>query len=267
MALGVRIRRACHIAGIATSTLYHRRLPDRNEELKKRLTAVARPGAGYRAAWDALRNEFAPLNPKRVYRLWKELRLNLKVRMKKRRTGMTVPCKATRPNEVWSLDFCFDNCMNGTKLKILAVIDEFTRECLALEARTSIKSVSVRKVLSELFETRDAPTFVRSDNGPEFIANSLSIWLRLNGSRSWFIRPGRPWQNGHAESFISRLRAECLNAEAFLGLAEAQVRLRQFQRFYNQDRGHSALGYATPERFFKSFSKNSDVGDPNVILS
>lgn len=200
------------------------------------------------------------MNPKRVYRLWKELRLGLKLRMKRRRTGMGLVCKAIAPGHVWCLDFCFDSCLNGTKLKILAVIDEFTRECLALEARTSMKSVSVRGVLSELFETRGAPKFLRSDNGPEFIANSLSVWLRLKGSHSWFIKPGSPWQNGHAESFMSRLRAECLNAEAFHNLAEAQVRLRLFQRYYNEQRGHSALGYMSPERFFKSLSPELGFG-------
>lgn len=252
--MGLGVRRACHIVGIATSSLYHRPVSDRNETLKRRLGEVARPGAGYRAAWDALRHEFAPLNAKRVYRLWKELGLGLKVRIKKKRTGMSVLCKATGPNHTWCLDFCFDSCLNGTRIKILAVIDEFTRECLALEARTSMKSVSVRQVLSEVFERRGAPKFLRSDNGPEFIANSLSIWLRLNGSQSWFIKPGSPWQNGHAESFMSRLRAECLNAETFHNLAEARVKLALFRRYYNEERGHSALGYVAPERFFKSIS-------------
>lgn len=194
----------------------------------------------------SLRPEFAPLNPKRVHCLWKELRLGLKTKCRKSRTGKSVPSKASRLKEVWSLDFVHDSCMNGTRLKILGVVDEFTRECLALEVGTSIKSRSVQAALARLAAERGAPAYVRSDNGPEFVARSLALWLGKEGIESRFIEPGSPWQNGFAESFNSRLRAEFLNAEAFLNLADAQMKSAVFRRFYNEERPHSSLGGRTP---------------------
>jgi putative transposase len=164
-----------------------------------------------------------------------------------------MPDAPTRPGEVWSLDFVHDSCLNGTRLKVLAVIDEFTRECLALEAATSVKAASVRRVLAGLFAERGGPRFLRSDNGPEFVANSLTVWLAANGAESRFIKPGSPWQNAKVESFNGRLRAELLDAEAFHNLAEAQVRLRLWRRFYNERRPHSSLSHLTPESFRKDF--------------
>jgi putative transposase len=126
--------------GISGSSRHYSPCADRNASLKTRLHEVVRPGLGYRGAWMALRAEFAPLNPKRVHRLWKELRLNVRPKARKRRKGTPMPDAPKRPNELWSLDFVHDACLNGTKLKILVVMDEFTRECLALEAHTSIKA-------------------------------------------------------------------------------------------------------------------------------
>ncbi len=192
--------------------------------------------------------------PKRVHRLWKEERLTRKKTPKKRRTGATVPLAATCANQVWCVDFCHDACLNGSKLKVLAVKDEYTRECLALEVATRLNSQRVRQLLQGLMIERGAPEYLRSDNGPEFIARHLSIWLLSQGSRSHFIKPGsllpkgRP-QNGHAESFMARLRAECLNAEVFHNLADAKLKLNLFRRYYNQQRPHSALGYIPPARF------------------
>lgn len=240
--------------GISASSLRYRPAMDKDGPLKRRLHEVARPGLGYRGAWATLREEFAPLNVKRVHRLWRELRLSQPVRRKKKRTGSTMPDAPSRPNELWCLDFCFDSCLNGTKLKCLAVIDEFTRECLALEAATSLTAVSVRRILSRLFEERGAPRYLRSDNGPEFVAHSLTVWLKVSGTESKFIRPGSPWMNGKVESFNSRLRAEFLSAELFHNLADAQVKLRLFQRFYNEERPHSALRYLTPARYAEEFA-------------
>jgi len=247
------MKRAQLVMGISASSQRYQKAPDRNGVLRERLHAVARPGLGYRGAWATLRDEFAPLNVKRVHRLWKELRLNQPVRRKKKRTGSPMPDSPTRPNELWSLDFCYDGCLNGTKLKVLAIVDEFTRECLSLEAHTSLKSVGVRRILGRLFDERGVPKYIRSDNGPEFVAHSLTVWLRVSGSESRFIKPGSPWMNGKVESFNSRLRAEFLNAELFHNLAEAQVKLRLFQRFYNEERPHSSLGYLTPARYAQRF--------------
>jgi transposase InsO family protein len=250
MRKGLSERRACRVVGISRSSRRYEPRPDRNAELKERLLELARPGVGHRLAWGSLRKEFAPLNLKRVHRLWKELGLSRKRRRyRKVRTGASVPEKAEHPRHVWCLDFCHDWAENGTKLKILLVKDEFTREWLAVEAGTSITSRRLVRVLERLFAEHGAPEFLRSDNGPEFIAKALGVWLSAAKARSRFIDPGRPWQNGHAESLVSRLRAELLDAEVFYNLADAQLKLELFRRFYNQERPNSALGYLTPAEF------------------
>ena len=246
MAHGVTARRACRIVNLSTRALYEPDRPDKDEPLRDRLKAVWRPNMGYRMAHALVRPEFAPLNVKRVHRLWKEGKLGRLKRYRKKRTGSLVPLSATAPGEVWCLDFCFDACMNGTKLKILAVKDEFTKELLALEVAPSFKSLRVQEVLSQLFQTKAAPEYLRSDNGSEFISRSLAVFLCQSGTQSRFIKPGSPWQNGHAESFVSRLRAECLDVEAFLNLADAQVKLAIYKRYYNESRPHSSLGYQPP---------------------
>lgn len=250
MRQGLSERQACRLMGIGRASRRYEPRPDRNEELRQRLKEVARPGIGYRMAWAVVRGEFEPLNVKRVHRLWKQDGLSTKRRRnKKRRTGQTVPTKAEFFGHVWCLDFCFDHCLNGTKPKILVVKDEFTREWLHVEVATSITSKRVRQILEELFATYGAPKFIRSDNGPEFIARALSVWLAATGASSKFIDPGSPWQNGHAESLVSRLRAEFLDAEEFVNLADAQLRIGLFRRFYNEKRPNSALGYVTPAAF------------------
>lgn len=246
MERGVTARRACKMVGVSTAAPYRVPPPDRDAVLKEALRSVWRPNMGYRTAHAFVKKDFAPLNVKRVHRVWKEERLGRIKRYRKKRTGGAVPHHATRPGEVWCLDFCFDACLNGTKLKVLAVKDEFTRECLALEVATSFKSLRVQSVLATLFETRGAPTYLRSDNGSEFVSRSLAVFLSQSGTQSRFIAPGSPWQNGHAESFVSRLRAELLDVEVFYNLADAQVRLAVFRRFYNERRPHSSLGYRTP---------------------
>jgi putative transposase len=210
---------------------------------------------GYRMAHALLRQEFAPLNIKRVHRVWKELGLGRIRRYRKKRTGSSIPLKATGPGQVWSLDFVHDSCLNGTRLKVLAIVDEFTRECLALEAHTSFKSLRVREVLARLFQEREAPEFLRSDNGSEFISRSLAVFLSQSGSKSHFIKPGSPWQNAYIESFNSTLRRECLDVELFMNLADAQVKLRLYQRFYNEERPHSSLRFHPPMKAMSNYAK------------
>jgi transposase InsO family protein len=236
--------------GIGRTSRRYEPRPDRNAELKKRLHEVARPGIGYRMAWAVVKQEFEPLNVKRVHRLWKQEGLSAKRRRyRKFRSGETVPTKAEFAGHVWCLDFCHDWCLNGTQLKILIVKDEFTREWLHVEVATSIKGRKVMRILEGLFLEHGEPMFVRSDNGPEFIAKVLTVWLSTTGASSKYIRPGSPWQNGHAESMVSRLRAEILDSEVFVNLADAQIKLSLFRRFYNEERPNSALGYQTPAAF------------------
>jgi len=233
--------------------------------LVAQLRSMARAGQGYRMTMERLRsaweNEHGRLNHKRVWRLWKQAGLGLKVKTKraKRRSGAKVPCSATAANQVWCVDFCYDACLNGQQLKILAVKDEYTRQCLALEVATSMKSHHVQNVLERLFQTHGSPRFVRSDNGSEFVAKALSLWLQSNGSASYFIAPGSPWQNGHAESFISRLRAECLDVDLFCNLNHARLQLELYRLDYNQYRPHSALKYQTPNQFAKAGSQGFEV--------
>lgn len=144
---------------------------------------------------------------------------------------------------------------NETKLKILAVKDEYTRECLALECATSLNIQSVQRILSRLIEERGAPQYLRSDNGPEFIGRVLRIWLLPQGSQSYFIKPGSPWQNGYAESFMSRLRAECLDAEVFFNLPDSRLKLGIYRRYYNLERPHWALNYLSPAAFAAQVTK------------
>jgi transposase InsO family protein len=257
MQRNVTARRACNIVGVSTAALYTKPAPDKDALLRERLREVWKVNMGYRFAHALLKDEFAPLNVKRVHRLWKEEKLGRVKRYRKKRTGTSVPLSATVPNEVWCLDFCHDACLNGTKLKVLAIIDEFTRECLALAVSTSFKSMRVQRVLSQLFATRGAPAHLRSDNGSEFIARSLSVFLSRSGTSSRFIKPGSPWQNGFAESFMSRLRAECLDVAAFYNLADAEVKLSLYRHFYNWQRPHSSLGYRTPAAAMSTYAKDS----------
>lgn len=253
-ASGLSGRHAARVMRISSSSIRYEPRP-KDQSLKTRILEVLRPGMGYRGAWAVLRGEFEPLSPKRVHRVWKELRLNVRPRPRKRRKGMPMPDAPTAPNQLWCLDFVHDTCLNGTRLKILAVVDEFTRECLALEAATSIKAPRVRQVLASLFADRGEPKFLRSDNGPEFVANSLTVWLAMSGTESRFIKPGSPWQNAKIESFNGRLRAEILNAEVFANLADAQLKLTLWRRFYNEERPHSSLGYLAPASYAQTLNR------------
>jgi transposase InsO family protein len=264
MDAGLSERKACDYIGIRRSSRRYERRPDRNAALRARLCEMAKPGVGYRQAWARLRGEFPGLNVKRVHRLWKEEKLQLKRRKtRKIKTGTTVPTKAEHLNHVWCLDFCFDACLNGTKLKNLAVIDEKTRECLVLEVGTRLTAKGVIEVLEGAFAEYGVPKFLRSDNGPEFICYALRIWLLLQGCQSKFIDPGSPWQNGHVESFNSRMRAEFLDAEAFVNLADAQMKAAVWRRFYNEERPHSSLGYETPAQAAARF-RDSGRATPSL---
>jgi putative transposase len=157
------------------------------------------------------------------------------------------------PNHVWTYDFMFDALHNGRRLKVLTVVDEFTREGLAIKVDKSIKANDVICTLADLFSGRGAPMYLRSDNGPEFIEKTLKRWLAQNGTDTIHIEPGKPWQNGFIESFNSKVRDEFLNMEVFYTLAEAQVKTEIWRREYNEIRPHSSLKYQTPEEYRQGF--------------
>lgn len=257
--LHVSERRGCQLAGISRSGLrYHTRR--RDEELRRRLREIARehPRYGYRRACAVLGRDGERVNHKRVHRLWQEEKLSLPLRRpKRRRRGQaTALCsRAMRPNHVWTYDFVFDRCANGQKLKILTVVDEYTRESLAIETATSIRSGKVLDVLAGLMTERGTPEHLRSDNGPEFVAARVREWLKVQGTQTLYIEPGSPWENAVGESFNGRLRDECLNVEWFSNLAEARVMIESWRRHYNEERPHSSLEYRTPGEFFALYKQ------------
>jgi transposase InsO family protein len=153
------------------------------------------------------------------------------------------------PNQVWSYDFVFDHCANGQKLKCLTVTDEYTKEGLAIDVDGRIRSPRVIEVLSRLVSARGAPAFLRSDNGPEFVSKALLSWIVAQGIGTALIEPGKPWQNGVAESFNGKFRDECLSLEWFRSRAEAKVIIETWRRHYNEVRPHMSLGYLTPKEF------------------
>jgi putative transposase len=190
----------------------------------------------------------------RVFRLWQREGLKVPVKKrKKRRLGSSVNgChrrRAESPNDVWCWDFVFDRTVSGSPLKWLSIVDEYTRECLALKVDRGITSEDVIDTLAVLFATRGVPRHIRSDNGPEFIAKALRRWLEQVGVEALYIEPGSPWENGYAESFHGRVRDEFLAMEIFEGVRDARLLTAQWRAEYNTQRPHSSLGYQTPERF------------------
>lgn len=252
---GLSQRRACDLLGANRATVQYRGHVEADDDAvgrRIRELAYAHPRYGYRRIWALLRREGQTVNRKRVQRLWQHAQLQVrKPARRRRRRGIATdrPTQATHPGHVWTYDFVHDACFNGTKLKLLPIVDEFTRECLAIEVATALSAQRVIPVLARLFATHGAPQFLRSDNGPEFIAHAIQGWLALQRAGTLYIDPGCPWQNGFAESFNGTLRDECLNMQAFHSLAEARIVIEQFRRQYNEERPHSRLGYQTPVEF------------------
>jgi putative transposase len=247
-------RRACQLLAAHRSSVQYQPGRRADEALEERIARLAQrhPRYGYRRIWALLRREGWVVNHKRVQRLWQHARLQVrKARRRRRRIDHPEqgPTQATYPGQVWTYDFVHDACWNGTKLKVLPVVDEFTRECLAIEVATTLPAARVMAVLARLFTLHAAPAYLRSDNGPEFVAHQVRTWLALHHADTLYIDPGCPWQNGFGESFNGSLRDECLNMWAFASVAEARVQVEHFRRQYNEERPHSRLGYRTPAEF------------------
>jgi putative transposase len=213
---------------------------------------------GYRRVWALLRREGWHVNKKRVYRLWREegLKVPDSQRKRKRLSGTSengcTRRRAEHKDHVWSYDFVMDATENGYRLKIMPVVDEYSRECLSIEVERSITAKEVVKTLAALFARRGEPTFIRSDNGPEFIAKAVKRWLASSGVKTLYIEPGSPWENAYSETFISRLGDELLKREVFTSLLEAKILIKEYRNHYNRERPHSALGYRTPAEFAAS---------------
>ena len=250
-------RRACRVLSQPRMTQrYEATRPDDEERLVARMRGLAakHPRYGYRRIWALLRREGWSINRKRVHRLWS--REGLKVarpqKQKRFRGSSENICsvrKAESPNHVWTWDFIHDRTMCRGPLKLLSLVDEYTRECLALEVSGSITAQDAIAVLRRQFLIRGAPVCIRSDNGPEFIAKAIQGWLGSASVETLYVAPGSPWENGYAEAFHSRLRDEFLNMEAFASVKEAQALANMWRDDYNQERPHSSLGYLTPVEF------------------
>jgi transposase InsO family protein len=209
-----------------------------------------------------LRREGQKVNAKRVYRLWRENGLSHRPKARKRRRigsseNSCVRLRPNYPNHVWSYDFLFDATADGQRLKWMPVIDEHTRECLALEVDRSITSIDVIEVLDRLIGERGAPAFIRSDNGPEFVANAVRSHLSDLDVETRFIAPGAPWENGYIESFNGTLRNELLSREVFGHLLEARVLGENYRQEYNTERPHSSLDYQTPAEHSANYVADS----------
>ena len=207
---------------------------------------------GYRRITALLNSEYGwRVNHKRVERIWRKEGLKVPKKQPKRKRlwlndGSCIRLRPEYRDHVWSYDFVMDRTANGRAFKILTIIDEYTRECLAMLVKRRITSQEVTDKLFELFILRGIPEHIRSDNGPEFTAKSIRKWLSRIGVKTLYIEPGSPWENGYIESFNGKLRDELLNREIFTTLKEAQVLIEQWRQEYNQFRPHSSLGYRPP---------------------
>jgi putative transposase len=206
---------------------------------------------GYRKIAALLRHAGWLVNDKRVERIWRREGLKVPYKQPKRgrlwlTDGSCIRLRPEHRNHVWSYDFVEDRTHDGRKYRMLNVVDEFTHESLAIRVRRKLKSIDVIDVLSELFVLRGVPGHIRSDNGPEFIAEAVQNWITAVGSKTAYIAPGSPWENGYVESFNARLRDELLNGEIFYSLREAQIVIESWRRHYNAVRPHASLGYKAP---------------------
>ncbi|MGQ3290540.1 IS3 family transposase [Sphingopyxis sp.] len=247
-------RRLCRVLGQHRST--QRKAPrgaDDEAALTEDIIALARQYGryGYRRVTALLRDAGWHVNRKRVERIWRREGLKVPQRQPKRgrlwlNDGSCIRLRPEYPGHVWSYDFVEGRTHDGRKYRILSIIDEASRECMALPVARKLKSDDVLAALAELFVTRGPPAHIRSDNGPEFIATAVQEWLAKVGVKTLYIAPGSPWENGYCESFNGSLRDELLNGEIFYSLAEAQILIEAWRRHYNTVRPHSALGYRPP---------------------
>ena len=254
-------RRACQVIGTDRTSVRYQALRPDDGALRERLKALAqdRRRFGYRRLHVLLRREGHAVNKKRVQRLYREERLTVRRRGgRKRAIGTRRPIEVPlRPNQRWSLDFIHDQLTDGRRFRILAVIDDCTRECLGLIADTSISGRRVARELDDMIRQWGAPSTIVSDNGTELTSNAILSWADDTGVGWHYIAPGKPQQNGVIESFNGRLRDELLNETLFRSLPHARAVLEAWRRDYNETRPHSKLGWMTPRAYATSIG-----GDP-----
>ena len=262
---GVSQRRACALFSTSRSTLrYTSRLEARDGPLLVAMKQLSDqfPRFGYRRILVFMEQLGHAMGADKALRLWQKAGLQVPRKRPRKRVAHSRP----RPqlpsgaNEVWAYDFVHDACANGQQLKCLTIIDEYTRECLAIDVAGSIRSNRVIEVLSRLVSERGAPRHLRSDNGPEFVSKSLLRWGTGQGLGMALIDPGKPWQNGMVESFNGKFRDECLSMEWFRSRTEAKVVIEDWRRTYNEVRPHSSLGKMTPGAYARMVGNTSTQG-------
>lgn len=238
-----------------------------DQPLLQRMLALVKehPRFGYRRIWALLRRDGWRINRKRVYRLWRKQGLKVPRRKRKKRgLGQKENGCATRRalarNHVWAWDFIHDRTADGRPLKWLSVVDEYTRECVGLEVARSMNAGRVTELLAGMIQARGAPVHIRSDNGPEFIAQAIRRWLAGVAVAMLYVEPGSPWENGYAESFHARLRDELLDREEFSSVLEARVVSAAWRQEYDHKRPHSSLNYQTPAEFAKNCRSVEELG-------
>ncbi len=252
--LGLSERRICSVLEQPRST--QRYVPifsDDEKRLTERIVQLASQYGryGYRRITAMLRWEGWRVNHKRVERIWRQEGLKVPKRQPKRKRlwltdGSCIRKRAKYPNHIWSYDILMDRTHDGLPLRILTIVDEYSRECLAIEVDRQIRSDDVLCLLADLFIQRGTPVYIRSDNGSQFTSKMVRGWLERLKVKTLFIEPGSPWENGYVESFHGKLRDELLNREIFFTLREAKVLIEQWRREYNRNRPHSSLGYKPP---------------------
>jgi len=255
--LGYSERRICRAIGQARSSQRYEQVVNDDERrliAEMQRLAIRWPRFGYRRITVLLGQEGWRVNVKRVHRLWKAEGLQIRKKQRKRRRlgGGENACHRHRPehkDHVWAYDLVSERTEKGGQLRMLSVVDEYTRECLTIEVARRFRGRRVVEILEELFLLRGLPKYLRSDNGPEFASKAVRSWLDASGVATLFIEPGSPWENGYVESFNGKLRDECLNGELFLSLAEARYVVDRWRLDYNHHRPHSMLNWMTPAAF------------------
>ena len=256
-------RRACKLLGVDRSTYRYEPRPDHNAELREELVTLARqkPRYGYRRLHVLLERRGQKASVMRLHRLYREE--GLAVRRLKRKRLSRPEAKAplhVRSNQEWALDFVADTLGTGRGIRVLAVVDAFTRECLGLEVDTSLSRRRVTRMLDRIMEARGLPESLRCDNGPELTSRHIIGWCEEKKINLVHIQPGKPMQNGHVESFNGRFRDECLNASWFRTLADAREKIATWRDEYNGERPHSSLDYRTPSEFARQLESSTMNG-------
>jgi putative transposase len=256
---GVSQRRACALMSVARSSLrYESRLASKDAPIVEVMGELAAqyPRYGYRRIQVFLDRRGHVMSSDRAHRIWRHYGFQVPKKRPRRRVSASRPrpIPALGANHVWAYDFVFDACANGQQLKCLTVIDEYTRECLAIDVAGSIRSGRVIEVLSKLVSMHGAPRHLRSDNGPEFVSRAVLRWLTQANIDTAHIDPGKPWQNGSNESFNGKFRDECLSMQWFKNRIDAKILIEEFRQEYNEIRPHSSLGQLTPLEFKQTLS-------------